>query len=399
LEKELRDVWSQALAKAMLILVGGGMKTALDPSLEWLRRWAQRFMVRLCQIRAVPVAALPEDLQEGMTSLPPMHGAEYVSAELLASLWEQMAAQVLDEAGNALETWLRAHGDVWHLVGRVTFHLAENKRDAERPFAFLATFTEKVSAAGQIQHLPLARALQRYAGQKDQAALNSLLEPVRAAAAQSALVKSLLDSRQLFQALAWTPGEAYKLVRDLVVLQQCGIVMKVPDWWQGGQPSRPVVQVTIDAEQKETVGIGAMLSFKVAMSMDGEALTPDEIAKIKASTSSLITLRGKWVQIDREKLDQVLGHWTRVQQLHANGAMSFHEGMRWLSGISAAGTGDLQGFTDTCVQWSEVVAGKGLAEMLAQLRNRQTSSPQNSRRFNPKQRSFGGFASDLQRHG
>jgi non-specific serine/threonine protein kinase len=350
-------------------MVGEGMKTTLDPSLEWLRRYAQRFMVRLCQTRAVPSAALAEDLAEAMASLPPMQGAEYVTEDLLMSLWEQLAAQVAHEAGEALEAWLRAHGDVWHLVGRVTFHLAENKRDAERPFAFLATFTEKVSAAGQIQHLPLARALQRYAGQQDQAALNSLLEPVRAAAAQSALVKSLLDSRQLFQALAWTPGEAYKLVRDLEVLQQCGIVMKVPDWWQGGKPSRPVVQVTIDAEQKETLGIGAMLSFKVAMSMDGEALTPDEIAKIKASTSSLITLRGKWVQIDREKLDQVLDHWTRVQQLHANGAMSFHEGMRWLSGISAAGAVDLQGFSDTSVLWSEVVAGKGWAEILEQLRD------------------------------
>lgn len=369
LERELLHAWSQAPAKALLIMVGEGMKMALDPSLEWLRRYTQRFMVRLCQTRAVPMAALAEDLAEGMASLPPILGAEYVTEDLLASLWEQLATQVMHDAGDALETWLRAHGDVWHLVGRVTFHLAENKRDAERPFAFLATFTEKVSAAGQIQHLPLARALQRYAGQQDQAALNTLLEPVRNAAAQSALVKSLLESRQLFQALAWTPGEAYKLVRDLVLLQQCGIVMKVPDWWQGGQPSRPVVQVTIDAEQKETVGIGAMLSFRVAMSMEGEALTPEEIAKIKASTSSLITLRGKWVQIDREKLDQVLDHWTRVQQLHANGAMSFHEGMRWLSGIGAAGAADLQGFTDTSVRWSEVVAGKGLAEMLAQLRD------------------------------
>ena len=369
LERELLNAWPQARAQALLLMVGEGMKTTLDPSLEWLRRYAQRFMVRLCQTRAVPSSALAEDLAEAMASLPPVQGAEYVTEDLLMSLWEQLAAQVAHEAGDALEAWLRAHGDIWHLVGRVTFHLAENKRDAERPFAFLATFTEKVSAAGQIQHLPLARALQRYAGQQDQAALNSLLEPVRAAAAQSALVKSLLDSRQLFQALAWTPGEAYKLVRDLEVLQQCGIVMKVPDWWQSGKPSRPVVQVTIDAEQKETLGIGAMLSFKVAMSMDGEALTPDEIAKIKASTSSLITLRGKWVQIDREKLEQVLDHWTRVQQLHANGAMSFHEGMRWLSGISAAGAVDLQGFSDTSVLWSEVVAGKGWAEILEQLRD------------------------------
>jgi non-specific serine/threonine protein kinase len=67
------------------------------------------------------------------------------------------------------------------VVGRVTFHLAENKADTQRPFAFLATFTDKLSRTGQPQHLPLARALQLYAGQKDSTALQALLEPVRLA--------------------------------------------------------------------------------------------------------------------------------------------------------------------------------------------------------------------------
>jgi hypothetical protein len=88
----------------------------------------------------------------------------------------------------------------WHVVGRVTFHLAENKTDTQRPFAFLATFTEKLSATGQPQHLPLARALQLYAGQKDQTALNALLEPVRIAAEKSKLLREWFETRALVSA-------------------------------------------------------------------------------------------------------------------------------------------------------------------------------------------------------
>jgi hypothetical protein len=82
-----------------------------------------------------------------------------------------------------------------HLLGRVTFHLAENKRNPERPFAFLATYTHRISGQSRLQHLPLADALKTYAEAKDRPKLNSLLEPVRQAAETSTLVRELLTSR------------------------------------------------------------------------------------------------------------------------------------------------------------------------------------------------------------
>ena len=65
---------------------------------------------------------------------------------------------------------------------------------------------------------PLGRALQDYAGNKDQKALDALLEPVRAAADKSALVRDLLESKRLFQALAWTPQDAYRFICEIPVL-------------------------------------------------------------------------------------------------------------------------------------------------------------------------------------
>ncbi len=372
-EKALAAAWAEGEAAGLVWLATTGLGAPLDPPLAWLRLWARRFFGRLCQTRDPAVVELPAEAErlEFLASLPPMLGAEYVSDALLARLWEELRERIAAEAGASLDLWLHERSALWHLVGRVTFHLAENKRNAERPFAFLATFTEKVSASGQLQHLPLGKALQMYAGQKDQAALNALLEPVRAAAERSALVKALLESRQLFQALAWTPVEAYRLVRDLALLQECGIVMKVPDWWKGGKPARATVQVTLDTGKGTTLGAASMLSFSVSMSMGGEPLTAEEIAKIKASATGLVTLRGQWVEIDREQLDQVLAHWTKVQQAHTGGGLTFHEGMRFLSGFGGQGpAASLVGFDDTAsASWADVIAGKGLADMLKQMRD------------------------------
>ena len=82
----------------------------------------------------------------------------------------------------------------WRLVGRVTFHLAENKRDPEHPFAFLATYIPRLSAQGRVQHEPLGKALQQYAGAKNRRALLSLLVPIQRASERSELVKEMVES-------------------------------------------------------------------------------------------------------------------------------------------------------------------------------------------------------------
>ena len=72
-------------------------------------------------------------------------------------------------------TWLFCSG-AWNLVGRVHFNLAENRRDEAAPFAFMATYTTRLSGSAQPQHLPLGRALKDYAGAGDRERLLSLLD-------------------------------------------------------------------------------------------------------------------------------------------------------------------------------------------------------------------------------
>ena len=361
-------------AAGVLYLSTVALKEILPPELAWARDWGRLFFTQLCQTRDPGAVAPPSEalLQAAVQSAPPMPGAEYLSEALLVRVWEELREAVSVAAAahaGGLAGWLDERSSLWHLVGRVTFHLAENKRNEAQPFAFMATYTDQLTAAGQVQHTPLGRALQNYAAQKNQPLLDALLTPVRAASQRSPLVRELLESRRLFQALAWTPQEAFAFLREIPVLEQSGLVVKLPDWWKRKGPSRPAVVVTLDAANAGGVGLNAMLSFKVEASLDGARLTPEEWAQIQASPSGLVNLRGQWVELDADQLGRVMEHWKQVQAAHQSGGLSFHEGMRWLAGYPSAGTGEAVALDlDSGREWTEVVAGKQLEKVLQQLR-------------------------------
>ena len=58
-------------------------------------------------------------------------------------------------------------------------HLAENRKDEEFPFAFLAAYTTRLSAQGKVQHRPLGEALREYADAADKERLLALLAPLQ----------------------------------------------------------------------------------------------------------------------------------------------------------------------------------------------------------------------------
>lgn len=368
---------------SLLCLLAAELQFAeLEPPFRWLREMGRLFFTRLCQTKDVAKVPLlsADEKTELIASAPPFPGVEHLSSELLDRWWLDLSAHISSKAIQGVEAWLREECPAWHVVGRVSFHLAENKADTQRPFAFLATFTEKLSATGQPQHLPLARALQLYAGQKDQTALNALLEPVRLAAEKSKLLRDWLESKRLFQPMAMSPQDAYRVLRETSVFQESGIVMKLPDWWKAGKTARPAVSVTIDAPKKTSLHAGTMLGFKIEQSLDGEPLTPEEWQKILSADTGLVSLRGKWVEVDGERLQQVMAHWKRVQNAAGESGIGFLDGMRLLAGFGGAKTAEEVAELEQVHSWSEVIAGKKLAEVLEQLRDpAETPPPSNLR--------------------
>ena len=353
--------------------------TELPPDLGYWRDFSRLFFSRLCalpglsEVGSQDVIALPpplEDLEKLAGSAPPMVGAEYLSADVLVGIWEALRRAFLDELGKtvgSVQSFFERHGPAWNLVGRVCFHLAENKASEDAPFAFLATYSHRLSAQGKAQHLPLGKALQEYAGEKNKTQLLQLLLPVQKAAKESVFLKGLVDSGELFHPLAWSPQEAFRFLKDIPVFESSGVIVRVPNWWNTRRPPRPQVSVTIGGKGASTLGVDAMLDFSVTLTLEGETLTEEERREILSGTDGLALIRGQWIEIDGEKLREALDHWKSVERTARKDGISFIEGMRLLSGATIGS--DAPGLTSQLLpEWSQVTAGEALAKQLEQLK-------------------------------
>jgi SNF2 family DNA or RNA helicase len=100
------------------------------------------------------------------------------------------------------------------------------------------------------------------------------------------------------------------------------------------------------------------------VTLEGEPLTDGEIAALLAGTDTLVLLRGRWVEIDRERLERAMRQFREAQALAERDGLTFAEAVRLLAGAAVTGTDGDTGTAD----WSRVTAGPWLAETLKALR-------------------------------
>ena len=383
----LCEAFSESTSRGLMALSGRGANGVLPLDLQFWRRWVLRFFKSVGQLTAAEIATVheavesrrgkpisaaivarlsppnPLELAAFVAEAPLMWGLEYLTPDLLTGLWNELIPALGAEAGQNAGGFRGLLAEVipnFHLLGRVTFHLAENKRDPDHPFAFLATYAERLSSKSQVQHLPLGAALRQYAAAQDQAKLAELLTPVRDAAAGSPVVGELLSSREVFQPQAWTVAQAHRFLTEIPAMEQAGLAVRVPDWWKARREARPQVQVRIGEQPGDGLGLTSLLDFSAILSIDGTPLTPEEQDSLLAATDGLALLRGRWVEIDARKLTEALQHWRDLEAQHAEG-ISFLEGMRLLAGATADGTGDA---TD---EWTSLDTGTWLHDVLRRL--------------------------------
>jgi len=113
-------------------------------------------------------------------------------------------------------------------------------------------------------------------------------------------------------------------------------------------------------------GAEAMLDFDVGLALGDATLSAQELQALLASTEPLVLLKGQWVEVDRDKLQQALAHWEALRQQAKDGQISFIEGMRLLAGASA----DLQHEAQVEEErpWVHITAGAAMRDILARLR-------------------------------
>jgi non-specific serine/threonine protein kinase len=322
-----------------------------------------------------------------------MIGAEYLTPAVLAALWRGMDAAFdaeLADAKLSVQEFLKGRHPAWNLVGRVHFNLAENRKDAEAPFAFLATYTPRLSAQAKAQHLPLGKALQEYAGARNRERLLSLLMPVQRAAENCSWLKAMVDAGEIFHPLRWSPQQALQFLKDVPAVEKAGVVVRMPASWRMNRPARPQVKATVGGNAPSKLGADALLDFRMEVTLDGECLSAAEIRQLLEHSDGLALIRGKWVEVDHERLNRTLEQFEAIERRAASDGLSFGEAMRMLAGAGIAGD-EAAGQED--VDWSQTVAGPWLAQTLAALRR-----PDGLSRINPG-RSFAGTLRPYQQVG
>ncbi len=375
LQESIAAAFDAGNGHGLLHLGAAQVATVLPPALAWWRDFAARYVTALCataadaQSPAGPIVIAAPDEQILNTLLfgaPPMRGVEYLSAPVLASLWAELDSALRAELAVEklpLQAFLKARHPAWNLVGRVCFNLAENRKDPDAPFAFMATYTSRLSAHGKAQHLPLSRALTEFGDGRSRAQLLSLLKPLQGAAEQCAWLAAMVQAGEVYHPLRWSAAEAYQFLTDVPKLEAAGIVVRVPQLWGAARPTRPKVQASVGAAPPSMLGKDALLSFNVAVTLDGEVFSAAEVQALLDGGDGLQLVRGRWIEVDSKRLARMLQRFEGIEQAAAEGGLPFSDALRLVAGASLEDSVDA-GDAD----WTELVAGPWLAQTLQGLR-------------------------------
>ena len=384
--RHLVGAFARGPGHGLLQLGAAESGATLPPVFSYWRDFGACYVTALCAhpdtdaaAREVPVEAPPvKEFDRLVLAAPPMTGAEYLSTEVLGALWQELDTAFrieLAESKCGIQEFLKRRNPAWNLVGRVHFNLAENRKDPDAPFAFLATYTTRLMSNAKAQHLPLGKALGEYAGAANKNRLLSLLLPVQRASETCPWLKNLIDAGEIYHPLRWTPQEAMQLLRDVPQLESAGVVVRMPATWRANRPSRPLVSAKIGGKAPAGLGQDALLDFRMEVTLDGERLTAAEIRALLEKSDGLALVRGRWVEVDRERLSHMLEHFREIERTAAENGLGFRDAVRLLAGADTLAD---DAAADDRAEWSQVVAGPWLAETLKGLR-----SPEGLARIDP----------------
>jgi len=372
LTRILLNAFQSDWREGLFVLAAEKADDAESLSLRYWREFSEKYIDQLCHIPGNEKSFEIEPVAHGecaslILTAPPMRGGEYLSIGMLSNTWKALDEWVHENVADAggVESFLSERASRWRQVGRVCFHLAENKRDEARPFAFMATYVAGFSVEERLRHLPLRKALEQYAGAKNKAALVKLLSPVHQASENCDWVRALVESGEIYQPTAWTAERAYKFLLSAPQLEESGLSVRLPNWWR--KRPRPQVAVTIGDKKKSLLGVKSMLDFDVSVALGDDTLTHEELQALLAGEDGLVMFKGQWIEVNREKLSEALEHWERLQEHAGKGEISFIEGMRLLAGAPADLKQDSE--EEEAREWAHVSAGKAMLEILKGLRD------------------------------
>ncbi len=169
LQKEIYKRFTADIDSWLLVLGFCDQQVSLSPSLNYWRDFTGVFAQELCRTpdlealrHKANVLIRQDELRGYLDQAPLMVGSEYLSPTLLEAVWSRLNTAftlAIKTYSGTVDDFIRAYSPNVHLVGRVFFHLVENK-DEDYPFAFMATYSTRLNNKGRSKHLPLKHALE-----------------------------------------------------------------------------------------------------------------------------------------------------------------------------------------------------------------------------------------------
>jgi len=379
-EHPLQERFERSQAEGLFVLGASAENTEMPPGDRFWQGYVSLLIRAVCHLPegVGEDFSLPPPERSRLTEIwldaPPLPGGEYLSNEILEGIWDGLAVWTREQVATlgSVSTFLHRYAPNWTRVGRVTVHLAENKGDPDYPFAFMASYASGLHSSGRLRQLPLGKALEEYGKAKDKATLLKLLEPLHRASQACAFMAELVEEGDVYHPLAWSPAEAHRFLQSIPAYENAGLLVRLPDWWRK-RSRRPRVSATVGEKKNVQLGLDALLDFKLEVEVDGQNLSRKEVESLLSGEEGLVLFRGKWIEVDRERLQQALDHWKAVA---ADGTLTFAEGMRLLADNAPLANEEATEENDEQErEWAFARPGEGLATILRQLAQPETLPP------------------------
>ncbi|MFL2134432.1 DEAD/DEAH box helicase [Desemzia sp. FAM 23990] len=277
-----------------------------DVSIAYLFNVAQEFVSALKndgEIEVTRTFQFPSETvyQSLMNKAPFAIGHEFITVQWLKNVHQELAMIFNEEMSRfqgSVSEYIQSKNKEIIIAGRVYFHLVENKQDGF-PFAFLATYATKNQ--DRVSHMPLKNALTEF---NESSEMLSLLSAVGRVADKSAFISQLVESGELFSPLRFNEDEAYQFLKETALYEEQGVICRIPDFWK--KERKTTIKVTIGDTKPSRVGMDALLAGRPEIYLGEDRYSKAEIEALLQQNEGLAFLKGKWVEINHQKLQQLL---------------------------------------------------------------------------------------------
>jgi non-specific serine/threonine protein kinase len=334
-QEELYRRFMENAEEALLFLGFSEPSIPMSESLRYLRLLAASFVRNLSRNPEVEVLreqtvveVEAEDIEHFLRSSPFLNGVEHLNHNWIKNVWDKLnqvfAKEIMLYKGSVAEFFSTYSPNV-QLAGRVFFHLVESKKE-EYPFAFLATYSAEVSKDGKSKHLPLKNALVEHG--KNSRKLLELLATVNKAAEKSTFISEIVESGEIFHPLGLSAQDAYTFLKEIPLYEESGILCRMPNWWKNKSEALKI-SVSIGNKTPSRLSFDALIDFNAELSLGGESITINELQKLISEAEGLAFIKGKWVEVDHNRLKESLKAYEQAQKLIGKSDMSMIEAMRF----------------------------------------------------------------------